>query len=345
MELIIVYPVDEGFKMPPEWAKHERTWMEWPLAEALWPGKLIDIHESYTEIVKAISEFEPVTLLVRPDMEEQARNYCGKYAEILPMEHDDSWMRDNGPTFVINDQGQIAGINWVFTGWGGKFPADKDNLVASQLLSRLNIKSFEQNIVMEGGSFHTDGEGTLLTTKECLLNKNRNPQMTKEEIEAVLKQCLGVEKIIWLNKGLYGDDTDGHVDNSACFARPGEIVMLSCTDENDPNFDIFNENYEIIKHATDAKGRNFKIHLIEQPTPIEFDGSRQTFSYLNFYFVNGGIILPTFGGINKERDQKAIDALKKIFPEHKIRPIDGAIVARGGGNVHCLTQQMPTINK
>ena len=338
---IIMTPVEAGYKMPPEWDKHERTFMEWPVKEAMWPGDLTEIHNSYAKIVKAISEFEPVSLIVRPDLLLEAKSYCGDFAEFIQIEHDDSWMRDNGPTFVIDSNGNIAGINWIFTGWGGKFPAEKDNEVASKLLKILDIKAFDLPLVMEGGSFHTDGEGTLLTTRECLLNDNRNPDMTQEQIEEVLMNCLGVNKIIWLNKGLFGDDTDGHIDNSACFARPGEIIMLSCSDKNDPNYEIFMENYEILKNSTDAKGRSFEISLIEQPVPVLFDDVRQTYSYLNFYFVNDGIILPIFGGESSDRDEMAVKELEKIFPDRKIRTIEGCVVARGGGNVHCLTQQMP----
>lgn len=338
-------PIDKGYKMPAEWEKHERTLMEWPLIEAAWPGDINEIHRSYTDILKAISKFEPVSLVARPDVAKQARVFCGDFAEIIEMEHDDSWMRDNGPTIVIDIDGNLVGINWIFTGWGGKFPADKDNEVALKILDTFKIKALNIPVVMEGGSFHTDGEGTLLTTKECLLNENRNPNMSQNEIEELLCNCLGVEKVIWLNKGLFGDDTDGHVDNSACFARPGEVIMLSCNDVSDPNYEIFMENLDILNNSTDTKGRAFKVHLIEQPKPIEYQGVRQTHSYLNFYFVNDGIILPVFGGESSDLDEKARKSLEMIFPDRKIVTVDGSIVALGGGNVHCLTQQMPKIQK
>ena len=336
-----MYPVDMGFKMPPEWARHARTLMEWPVKEALWPEPFSEILPAFADIVKKISGFEPVTLIARPDLVQEAKIHCGPMVEILPIEHNDSWMRDNGPTFIVNSGGELAAVNWIFNGWGGKFAAENDNLVAPEVLKHFGVSYFDVPFIMEGGSFHVDGEGTLLTTEECLLNENRNPRLSRTEIENILKKYLNVSQIIWLKRGWSGDDTDGHVDNVACFARPGSIITQVCSDPDDPNYEISQENLSILKQAVDAKGRRFEIIEIEQPPAAYYDDMRLTLSYLNFYFVNGGIILPVFGGQAEKTDKAAVETLGKVFPERQIAAINGSIIARGGGNVHCLTQQMP----
>ena len=196
-------------------------------------------------------------------------------------------------------------------------------------------------IVLEGGSIHSDGEGTILTTRECLLNKNRNPKLSKEEIETEVKNKLGASKIIWLKNGLYGDETDGHVDNVACFARPGVVIIQTCTDKEDPNYLISQENLEILRKEKDAKGRELTIIEIPNPPQRFYEEVRLTLSYLNFYFVNNGIILPVFGEDAKEYDEKAISILQEVFKDRVIRPVDGMPLIKEGGNVHCITQQMP----
>lgn len=334
-------PRELKFKMPPEWAAHQRTFMEWPVIEALWPGPFEEVLTSYGEIVKAIASFEPVTLIVKPELVSQAKEYCGKDIEYLELEHNDSWIRDNGPTFLLDPSGQLAGVNWIFNAWGGKYPCKEDNLVASAVLNQLGIRRFDADFVMEGGSIHVDGEGTLLTTEECLLNKNRNSHLNKNEITELLKNYLGIEKIVWLKKGLHGDDTDGHIDNVACFAAPGVIITQVCNDPEDPDYELSKENLETLRKERDAEGREFKIIEIEKPERTFYEDQLLTLSYLNFYFVNGGIILPVFGGRNSQRDQNAAEILKGVFPERRVVPVDGLVVARGGGNVHCLTQQMP----
>jgi len=316
--------------------------MEWPVKEALWPEPFEDILPAFAEIVHTIARFEPVTLLANPHLVEEARAFCHHdNIEILPVKHNDSWARDNGPTFVVNPQGEIAGINWIFNGWGGKYPSEDDNRVASVVLGHWNLQRFDAPLVMEGGSFHVDGEGTLLTTEECLLNPNRNPDLSRGQIEEYLQKYLNVSKIIWLKRGWIGDDTDGHIDNVACFAGPGRIIAQICSDPEDPNFTISQENLEILRGETDAKGRKFEIITVEQPRATYYQGVRLTLSYLNFYFVNGGIVLPVFGGEHAETDRKAVEILEKAFPDRTIAPVNGLIIARGGGNVHCLTQQVP----
>lgn len=336
-----MYPTDNGFFMPPEWTRHQCTFMEWPLMEAEWPGPFEEVLGAYADIVKKISKFEQVMLIARQDAMYQAKQFCGGYAEIIPLEHNDSWMRDNGPTFVLNRNGETAGVNWIFNAWGGKYPCENDNLVAGRILDRLKIKRFDAPFVMEGGSIHVDGEGTLITTEECLLNSNRNPGFSKKEIEDLLKGYLGVKKIIWLKRGLFGDDTDGHVDNVACFAAPGLILLQTALNPGDPNYERSQDNLKILSSETDACGRSLRVIQIEQPGEAFYGDMRLTLSYLNFYFVNGGIILPVFGEKYSDTDEKAAKTLKSVFPDREIVTVNGMPIIRGGGNVHCLTQQMP----
>lgn len=336
-------PKNLNFMMPPEWAKHARTFIEWPVKAAMcWPENYETVCRGFAGIAQAIAEFEPVTLLVNPDTVDLAGRLCGPKVETMIIEHNDSWIRDNGPTFLTGENGDVAGVNWKFNAWGEKYsPWELDDQVTPKLLNQLGIPVFNAPIVLEGGSIHVDGEGTLLTTEECLLNTNRNPGFTKNEIEKLVKQYVNVDKIIWLKRGLFGDETDGHIDNVACFARPGSIILQTCLDPQDPNYEICEENLKILHNITDAKGRKLEIILIQQPPARFYQGSRLTLSYLNFYFVNGGIILPVFGGEAEETDLLAEQALQKIFPERRIKKINGMSIIKEGGNVHCVTQQMP----
>ncbi|MGG3622438.1 agmatine deiminase family protein [Bacillus gobiensis] len=340
-------PSDLTYKMPPEWAQHERTLISWPIQESMiYPDDYDNVCKGYTELIQAISEFEPVTVIVIPgDEEAVASRFSAENIEILAIPHNDAWLRDNGPTFIINKNNELAGINWGFNAWGGKYePWDLDDQVAPELLKHFGTKKFDASLVMEGGSIHVDGDGTLLTTKECLLNPNRNPDLTKEEIESIVKKHVNIEKVIWLNRGLIGDETDGHVDNVACFAAPGKVLIQVCDDQSDENYEISQENLTILRNATDAKGRTIEIIPIQQPPARHYNGKRLTLSYLNFYFVNGGIILPVFGGDALEYDKMAEEALQNVFPDYRIRKIDGMAVVKEGGNVHCTTQQMPAVS-
>lgn len=339
-----MYPKDFNYKMPAEWTAHERTFISWPVKDSMChPDNYKDVCAGYAEYIQAIAEFEPVSVIVNPyELDNVKKLFSESNIELLPIEHSDAWLRDNGPTFLIDDDGNRAGVNWKFNAWGEKYaPWDLDDKVAPQILEHYNIKKFDAPLIMEGGSLHTDGEGTLITTEECLLNPNRNPNLTREQIETYLKQYLNIEKIIWLKNGLDGDETDGHVDNIACFAEPTKIIIQTCDDPNDANYKITLENIEILKNSTDAKGRKFEIIPINQPPRAEYKGERLTLSYLNFYFVNDGIILPTFGGNASEADKMAEKVLSLTFPKRKIRTVDGMAVIKEGGNIHCTTQQMP----
>lgn len=338
--------------MPPEWMTHERTFVSWPVQSSMCqPDMYAGVCHGYADMIAAIAEFEPVTVLVNPGEEAAVRacmmdmhNACS--VSFLTVPHNDSWLRDNGPTFVRTEMGERVGINWRFNAWGGKYtPWDLDDAVAPAILSAQGLRRVDAPLVMEGGSFHTDGEGTLLTTEQCLLHPNRNPSLTREEIAFQLQKHLGIETILWLGQGLDGDETDGHIDNLACFAAPGKVLLQVCQDRTDPNADITDAALFVLAQARDACGRRIEVIEIPQPPRRMGPEGRLTLSYLNFYFVNGGLILPVFGGDAKETDLQAIRILSDVFPERRIRTIDGMAIVTEGGNVHCATQQMPANEK
>ncbi len=334
------------YTMPAEWETHQRTFIEWPVQDSLvWPENYQEVCQGYANVANAIAAFEPITMIVNAETQAEARQLCDAGVELLTIPHNDAWVRDNGPTFVKNENGELLGLNWKFNAWGEKYtPYDLDNGVAREILAHFKIPCQDVPIVLEGGSIHVDGEGTLLTTEQCLLNLNRNPHMTREQITEVVQKQLNLSKIIWLKNGLFGDETDGHIDNIACFAKPGTVILQTCADPQDENYIITQENLQILRDATDAKGRTLEIVEIPQPPARFYKDTRLTLSYLNFYFVNNGIILPVFGGDAAETDQAAIDILQKLYPQRKIISVDGMPLIKEGGNVHCITQQMPSTN-
>ncbi len=339
-----MYPNELNYSMPAEWVKHSRTFIYWPVQDSMvYPEDYDQVSEGYTQIIKAMAEFEPVTVVVNAaDLTGVMLHFTEPNIEFLAIEHNDAWLRDNGPTFIVNDQGGVAGVNWGFNAWGGKYsPWDLDDQVAPQILDFVGLPKFDAPFVMEGGSIHVDGEGTLITTEECLLNPNRNPDLTKEQIEGYLKKFLNIDKVIWLKNGLSGDETDGHVDNIACFAAPGKVIVQICNDPEDENYAISREMLEVLSHSVDAKGRQLEVIQIQQAPIATYNESRLTLSYLNFYFVNGGVILPVFGGTAAETDRLAEKVLSDAFPDRRIRTVNGMAIIREGGNVHCTTQQMP----
>lgn len=333
-----------SFWMPPEWHEKQRTFMEWPARRAIWDIGIDQAKKAYANVANAISEFEPLTMIINKGEEREAEKLLSSQVDLIEIPHDDSWFRDNGPTFIFHEK-KLSAVYWKFNAWGEKFlPYDKDAGVASKLLDHLNVKGDKADIVMEGGSFHVDGCGTLLTTKECLLNPNRNKNLSQSQIESELSRFLGVENFIWLNRGVFGDeDTDGHVDNMACFVNESMIVIQSSYDSNDDNYPRFNENLGILRRVNSHLSKKYEIVEIEQP-PARFIGEKRlALSYINYYPVNGGIILPVFGDEAKKYDRNAEAKLREYYPGRKIVPIDGSAIITGGGNIHCITQQMPKV--
>ncbi|HAT8741685.1 TPA: agmatine deiminase [Legionella pneumophila subsp. pneumophila] len=335
-------PKQYGFYMPAEWYPHERCWMAWPCHHDTWSKIGLDKAKmAYARVAKAIAQFEPVTLLVNPGDEDSAENLCkGHNIEIISLPINDSWTRDTGATFLINNERQLAGVDWIHNAWGGNYAdCSLDNLLASHLIKYTEAQYFHAPLVMEGGSFHVDGEGTILTSKECLLNSNRNPHLSQQEIEQYLINFLGAERIIWLNMGLIGDETDGHVDEIATFIAPGKVLCLITKDKEDPNYHRLQENFEILKSSKDARGRTFEVYTVEQPPATYLNGERLTLSYINFYMANQGIVMPAFG--YESFDRLAYQLFVQIFPGYQITQIDALDVFSGGGGIHCITQQQP----
>ncbi len=328
-----------NFKMPPEWAAHQRMFIEWPVPDPVWADNLPAARRAFAETARAISFFEPVTMLVNPDQEQAARELCGTGVDIAVVAHDDCWVRDNGCTFVINrDDGTLHGVHWDFNAWGGKYPNfEHDRLVPTLLCSLYDVPEYRVPLILEGGSIHTNGRDTILTTAECLLNPNRNPSMSKEEISAVLCSTLGVTRVVYIPEGLDGDETDGHIDNIACFLDENTVLIPYTDDPADPNFNRLNEARRVVTEA------GFAVRSIVQP-PLTMENEQPlTLSYVNFVYVNGGIVMPGFGGALSEYDALAKSQLESIFPERRIVQVMTMDIIRGGGNIHCITQQMPAV--
>lgn len=357
-------PRQDGFRMPGEFEPHERCWMIWPQRRDTFRfgGKLAQ--KAFLQFSRAISRFEPVTICVNADQYDVALTEAGDFAQIVEMSNDDFWMRDTGPTFVTNGR-EIRGVDWSFNAWGGLvdglyFPWDKDDRVAGKVCGLVGADRYRlDDFVLEGGSIHVDGEGTLVVTESCLLSEGRNPRLSREEIEAVLSDYLNVEKIIWLPEGIYLDETNGHVDNIFNFVRPGECVLAWTDDENDPQHAISKACYDLLSSTTDARGRRFKIHKLHIPSPIylteeeregmdkvcEFwppeAGTRLPASYVNYYTANGGIVFPKFG--DPVYDAKAEALLREVYPEREVVGVECHEMFLGGGNIHCATQQQPKV--
>ncbi|MEE2717465.1 MAG: agmatine deiminase family protein [SAR324 cluster bacterium] len=329
-----------GYHMPAEWHPHTRCFMGWPCRVKTWGEGMAAAKAAYVEVAKAIGQFEPVVMTARPEDAKEARSMCGKTIEVLEIPMDDSWTRDSGPTFVIGHKGNVAGIDWEFNQWGADFPdIEEDADFAKRLLDRYGIHCFSAPFVLEGGSIHTDGDGTLLTTEQCLLHPNRNPDLRQEEIEQLLKEFLGVHHVIWLGDGLLDDISDGHVSNIACFAKPGIVLALTTKDPQDENYEPLRDNLERLRSEQDARGHNLEVIPIEQPEPEWKDDTRLAMSYINFYLPNGGIVMPAFD--DPERDEAARETLQRVFPERKVVQIPAMDIVSGGGGIHCITQQQP----
>lgn len=334
-------PKEAGFSMPPEWYPHAGCWMAWPCHQATWEKMgMQQAKMAYADVAKAIARFEPLTLLVNPKDQDEAMSLCGSSLRYTPLLLDDSWTRDTGPTFLLNGENQLAGIDWQHNAWGGNYPHHAhDDKMARAIIEEAQAQYFQAPLVMEGGAFHVDGEGTVLTTKECLLNANRNPHLSQADIDHYLHAYLGTNKTIWLNKGLFGDETDGHIDEIACFIAPGKVLCLVTSDKDDINYWPLQENVDTLKSARDAKGRPFEIITVEQPPATFLNGERLTLSYINFYRANHGIVMPSFG--HPQYDEKAYQLFRSLFNDTDIIQLDALAIFAGGGGIHCITQQQP----
>lgn len=330
--------------MPAEWAKHKATYISWPAYRAIWNDAYDEITATYAALAKTISRFEPVRLLTAPKDLDVVYERIGRTElniSIISVDIDDGWVRDNGPIYVSDDMGIQKIIKWRFNAWGGNYlNFDNDARLPAVVAKMDGIDYIDAPLVLEGGAICVDGEGTLLTTESVVLNPNRNPGLSKKQAEEYLKHYLGAKKVIWLPQGLCSDETDGHIDNIAAFVTPGSVVMLTCEDMNDENYHILKENMTIISREKDARGRSLNITKIKQPDPIFFGQKRLTASYINFYFVNGGILVPSFG---QNGDSEALEIIRRVVQNRFVVPFRSDRLIIGGGGIHCITQQRPIL--
>ncbi len=375
----LITPSIDGFRMPGEFEEHEGCVMIWPVRPGSWPHGAAEAQKTFIEIAHAISQSEKVWILCGHSQADEVKRALEQAdisnAQVVEIETDDAWARDIGPTCVVKEEStgtasadgrgtqKVRGIDWKFNAWGGKTDGlyahwDKDNAAAKRICDALGIDCYDaQDFVLEGGSIHSDGEGTVIVTEACLLSSGRNPQMSKAQIENELMEYLGAEKIIWLPNGIYNDETNEHVDNVCAFVKPGEVVLAWTDDVNDPQFLLSCKDLATLEQEADAKGRKFVVHkllipkkpvcitqeevdglLFEEGEDVREAGERLAASYVNFYISNGGVVVPQFGD---EHDAAAVETLQKLFPERVIYPIYARPVIVGGGNIHCITQQIP----
>jgi agmatine deiminase len=344
-------PADHGFSFPAEWAPHAATWISWPRPEGIsFPGFYHRSIADVARVVDAISTFEPVCINV-PNanyeriVREQLRAAGTRLSKVrfFHIPTNECWTRDHGPAFVQRTRRGVtetAIVDWGFNAWGGKYPPwDSDDVVPTRIAAALGLPVFHADIVMEGGAIDVNGEGTLLTTTSCLLHKNRNPRKTKAQIEQYLKAYYGQRHVVWLGEGIAGDDTDGHVDDLARFVDARTIVTAVETDRSDDNFHVLADNRKRLDTARDADGRPFTIVELPMPKPVVFEGQRLPATYVNFLFVNGGLLVPTFG--DRVRDRQALSRLQALMPGRRVVGVDCRALIWGLGAIHCLTQQQP----
>jgi agmatine deiminase len=329
-----------GFAMPAEWTLHVATWMAWPCGDDLWMGELEPVRREFADLVRAVASFEPVELLVRDAAAEAdaATRLSGANVRLHRVSYDDVWLRDSGPIFVARE-GRVRLVNWEFNGWGGKYDAAIDNEVPRQVARILGTTAVDTGVVMEGGSVDVNGAGCVLTTRQCLLSPMRNPSLSEAEIEAALAAYLGTPRVLWLDTGLEGDHTDGHIDTITRFTDAQTIVTVTCEDRGDANYDATALNLERLRAFSDANGQPFRI--VELPLPrmrAEFGGDRLPLTYANFYVVNGAVIVPLYGDAN---DARALDILGPLFPGREVLGVMARHLITGGGAFHCVTQQQP----
>ncbi len=354
--------------MPAEFEPHSGCIMIFPERPGSWPYDALPAAEKFTEIIKLIARDETVFVIVSDKTDKRARNMLDGTDNIrfVKIPQNDSWARDTAPTFVSNPNGNIRGINWQFNAWGGEFDGlyadwSFDDKLAERFCETVGCDTYDaHHFVLEGGSIHSDGEGTIIVTEICLLSKGRNPHMTRDEITDTLCAYLGAKKVIWLPRGIYNDETNEHVDNVCAFIAPAEVVLAWTDNESDPQYELSAACLAMLENSVDAKGRRFTVHklpipkipvcvtendmkgyVFEEGEDVREIGERLAASYVNFYFSNNSVILPQFGGANAESDAEAVSIMEKLCPQRRIVPVMARDIIVGGGNIHCITQQIP----
>ncbi len=338
-------PASLGYVMPPEWHTHAATWLAWPKDPLTWPDRVPQAQAIFLQMIRALAPHEIVNVLVDDEATQMAvKERCDfpqaasvRFHRIATV---DSWIRDYGMNFIVNERGELAYNDWIFNAWGDKYEELKrDDAVPKQLQSSLNMPRFEPLMVLEGGSIDVNGAGVVLTTEQCLLNPNRNPQMNRAQIEQRLKDYLGVAQVLWLGEGIIGDDTDGHIDDIARFVSPDTIVCALEEDTQDENYQLLQDNYKRLSKARDARGHAFNIITLPMPGNIDGREGRLPASYANFYIANNVVLLPVYGHTN---DARAAEILQGLFSNRQVIPINCEPLVWGMGAIHCVTQQQPS---
>jgi len=340
-------PAALGFRMPAEWEPQAAVWLSWPHNHETWPGQFRPIPYVFAEIVEQISRFEAVRINCAVKLQPRAKRLCAAagadMAQVTFYNHptNDAWCRDHGPIFVKQVKtGEVAVTDWVYNSWGGKYPPyDLDNEIPPSIARKLKLRRFENNMVLEGGSIDVNGRGLLLTSEQCLLNPNRNPDLSRAQIEQNLKDYLGVKQVLWVGEGIVGDDTDGHIDDMTRFFKPDGFVICVEANKRDPNRKLLSANLERLRGFRTPAGRKFDIVELPMPEPFGFRGRRVPASYANFLIVNGAVLVPQFR--QKERDARARVILGDCFPGREVVPIDCYHLIWGLGTLHCISQQQP----
>ena len=362
MKTLKSLPIDDGFRMPGEFEAHSGCILIWPFRGDSWAYGAVAVRKVFKELVCLISESEEVTVCAPPEEFDNARSYLPDTIKLVSVPLDDSWARDYAPTFVKNDAGSLRGINWQFNAWGGMvdglyYPWDKDDALAPFLCEHIGVDMYDaHHFVLEGGAIHSDGEGTIIVTESCLLSKGRNPHLDKDEIEDQLIKYLGAKKVIWIPYGIYLDETNEHVDNICAFTKPGQVVLAWTDNKDDPQYAMSLASRKALEEATDAKGRKLDIILLPLPKPVcitaeeckgldlfngeptRIEGDRLAASYANFYIANDTVIVPGFDDPN---DEVARQIISGVFPNRKVVTLQSREILIGGGNIHCITQQIP----
>lgn len=338
----------EGFVQPAEWQAHRAVWLAWPSHANLWAEALPAVQAEFTQLCHAIADAESEAprgerleiLVPNEDAQKQAEAaLIGLQARFHHIPFGDIWLRDTGPIFIRNSAGERLCVDFGFNGWGGKYDLPEDSLVAKRIAETARVQRVEAPFILEGGSVDVDGEGTVLTTEQCLLNPNRNPKMSRQDVEAGLKTYLGAEKVLWLKDGLINDHTDGHIDTLARFVAPGVVICMEAQTPDDPNRSVLEQIARDLSQMTDARGR--KLEVIRVPSPgriVNDEGEIEAASYVNFYIGNSTIVVPLY---DSPFDVTAVEMIAKCFPDRRTKGVSAKAILGGGGAFHCISQQEP----
>lgn len=356
-------PREDGYRMPAEWEPHDGCYLVWPERPDNWRDGAEPAQAAWVRLATVVADAEPVTVLASARQWHDARARLPRHVRVVEVSSDDAWVRDTGPTFVVDGRGGRRAVDWDFNAWGGLrgglyLPWDSDDALAGKIAELEGVDRYRPGLVMEGGSFDVDGRGTVLTTRECLLNPNRNPDLEADAITAALCDNLGAESVVWLPRGVVEDETDGHVDNFARFVAPGVVVLTWTDDRDDPQYERSAEAEELLRSAVDARGRRFEVVRLHQPGPLYLTGTeaagvdavpgtkprragdRLAGSYVNCLLANGIVVVPVF---DDPHDGAALDTYRRLLPGREVVPVPGREILLGGGNVHCVTQQVPAV--